>query len=73
MREWKGHFALTARTGQRGPPSSKVVTNIPVRPNLIGPFYLISNENFRNFCLNGKRPKVSMLPHTGCAMCIKPR
>lgn len=33
MPEWKGHFTLTGRTGQSGPPSSKVVTNIPVRPN----------------------------------------
>ena len=33
MPEWKGHFTLTDRTGQSGPPSSKVVTNIPVRPN----------------------------------------
>ena len=33
MPEWKGHFTLTGRTGLGGPPSSKVITNIPVRPN----------------------------------------
>ena len=54
----KGHFGPTYRndqTGQRGPPS-KVVPNIPVGPNRNGPFYMISNRNFRNFGLNGKRP-----------------
>ena len=50
----KGHFGLTYRndqTGQSGPPS-----NIPVGPNRNSPFHLISNRNFRNFGLNGKRP-----------------
>jgi len=54
----KGHFGPTYRnnqTGQSGPPS-KVVPNIPVGPNRTGPFHLISNRNFRNFGLNGKRP-----------------
>ena len=53
-----GHFGPTYRndqTGQSGPPS-KVVPNIPVGPNRNGPFDLISNRNFRNFGLNGKRP-----------------
>ena len=38
-----------------GPPS-KVFPNIPVGPNRNSPFHLISNRNFRNFGLNGKRP-----------------
>ena len=53
-----GHFGPTYRndqTGQSGPPS-KVVPNIPVGPNRNGPFHWISNRNFRNFGLNGKRP-----------------
>ena len=41
--------------GQSGPPS-KLVPNIPVGPNRSGQFYLISNQNIRNFGLNGKRP-----------------
>ena len=43
------------QTSQSGP-SLKVVPNIPVGPNRNGPFDLISNGNFRNFGLNGKRP-----------------
>ena len=39
------------RTGQSEPPS-EVVPNILVGPNQNGPFYLISNRNFRNFGLN---------------------
>ena len=35
---------------------SKVIPNIPVGKNRNGPFHLISNRNFRNFGLNGKRP-----------------
>ena len=41
--------------GQSGPPS-KLVPNIPVGPNRSGQFCLISNQNIRNFGLNGKRP-----------------
>ena len=43
------------QTSQSGP-SSMVVPNIPVGPNRNGPFDLISNRNFRNFGLSGKRP-----------------
>ena len=43
------------QTSQSGP-SSKVVPNNPVGPNRNGPFDLISNRNFRNFGLSGKRP-----------------
>ena len=53
----KEHFGPTERndqTGQRGPPS-KLVPNIPVRPNRNGPFHLMSQPNYRNFGLNGKR------------------
>ena len=35
---------------------SKAIPNIPVGTNRNGPFHLISNRNFRNFGLNGKRP-----------------
>ena len=35
---------------------SKVVPDIPFGPNRNGLFHLISNRNFRNFGLNGKRP-----------------
>ena len=35
---------------------TKVIPNIPVRQNWNGSFHLISNRNFRNFGLNGKRP-----------------
>ena len=49
-----------SRTDQIGPPS-KVVPNIPVGPNRNDPFHLISNRNFRNFELNGKRPTVPNL------------
>ena len=35
---------------------TKVVPNIPVGQNRNGSFHLISNRNFRNFGLNGKRP-----------------
>ena len=58
----KGHFGLidrNERTGQSGAPS-KLVPNIPVGPNRNGPFHLISNRNFRNFGLNGKRPLTSI-------------
>ena len=33
-----------------------VVPDIPFGPNRNGLFHLISNRNFRNFGLNGKRP-----------------
>ena len=46
-----------SRTDQIGPPS-KVFPNIPVGPKRKDPFHLISNRNFRNFGLNGKRPTV---------------
>ena len=39
-------------------PSLKVLLNIPVGPNRNDPFHLISNRNFLNFGLNGKRPTV---------------
>ena len=35
---------------------TKMVPNIPVRQNRNGSFHLISNRNFRDFGLNGKRP-----------------
>ena len=44
------------QTSQSGPPS-KVVPNILVGPNRNGLLHLISNQNFRNFGLNGKCPK----------------
>ena len=37
-------------------PPSKTVPNILVEPIRNGPFHLISNRNFRNFGLSGKRP-----------------
>ena len=43
------------------PDRSKVVSNIPVGPNRNGPFLLISNRNFQNFGLNGKRPLCSIV------------
>ena len=55
-----GHFGSSDRdnwTGQRGPPS-KLVPNIPLRPNRNGPFHLMYNvptKIFWNFGLNGKR------------------
>ena len=43
------------QTGRSGPPS-KVLPNIPVRPNRNGPFHLISNRKFRNFRAERKEP-----------------
>ena len=51
--KWKGTFRSDR---PKRPDRSKVVSNIPVGPNRNGPFHLISNRNFRNFGLNGKRP-----------------
>ena len=57
--KWKRTFWSDRKnelTGESGPPA-KVVPNIPVGPNRNGQFHLISNRNFRNFGLNGKRPR----------------
>ena len=51
--KWKGTFRSDR---PKRPDRSKVISNIPVEPNRNGPFHLISNRNFRNFGLNGKRP-----------------
>ena len=49
------------QASQSGLPS-KVVLNIPVRPNRNGPLHFISYRNFRNFELNGKRPQFPVQP-----------
>ena len=54
------HFGLTDRdnrTGQSGPPS-KLVTNIPIRPNRNGPFHLINQPKFPKFWVEWKAPFV---------------
>ena len=52
------HFGPTDRdnrTGQSGPPS-KLVTNIPIRPNRNGPFHLIYQPKFPKFWVEWKAP-----------------
>ena len=52
------HFSPTDpdnRTGQSGPPS-KLVTNIPIRPNRNGPFHLIYQPKFPKFWVEWKAP-----------------
>ena len=54
------HFGPTDRdnrTGQSGPPS-KLVTNIPIRPNRNGPFHLIYQPKFPKFWVEWKAPFV---------------
>ena len=58
----KGHFCLTDQnnwTSQSGS-LSKVVLDIPVRPNQNGLFHFIFNQNFQNFGLNGKLPMLQV-------------
>ena len=61
--KWRGAFQSDR---PKWPDRSKWTTfrgcpNILVGPNQNSPFYLISNRNFQNFGLNGKRPLVSVL------------
>ena len=63
----KGHFSSTIwndLTGQSGPPS-KLVLNVPVRPNWFVP-YNVPTEIFQNFGLNGKHPLFSFLKTLAC-------
>ena len=55
MSNRKGHFGHTSRTVQSVPPS-KVLSNIPAKPNQNGLFDLLSNKNVRNLGLNKKTP-----------------
>ena len=61
----------TSRTGYNGPPS-EVVPNIPIRKSQNGPFHLISNRNFRDLRLTGKRAisakhlSLSLIPQRFC-------
>ena len=61
--KWKGLFGLTDRndrTSQSGPPS-KLVPNIPVRPNRNGLFHLMYQPKFPEFWVEWKVPFVSNL------------
>ena len=57
--KWKGSFQRffdrNERIGQ-SEQNLEVVPNVLVRPNRDCPVHLISNRNFRNLGLNGKRP-----------------
>ena len=52
----KGNFGSTGPTGQSGPPS-KLVPNIPVRPNRNGPFHLMYQPKLPGFWVEWKALK----------------
>ena len=63
MSNGKGHFGPTDRnnqTGERGPPS-KLVPNVPVRPNQNGPFHLMYQPKISKFWVEWKAPQRNSL------------
>ena len=65
MANGKGHFGPTDRndqTGHSGPPS-KLVPNIPVRPNRNGPFHLMYQPKLPEFWVEWKAPNIIVSLH----------
>ena len=63
MSNRKGHFGPNDRnnqTGERGPPS-KLVPNVPVRPNQNGPFHLMYQPKISKFWVEWKAPQRNSL------------